>query len=738
MAALTPPDAPPSLPVAAPGETRTLQLAPPAAPAKPQPKLRWRGDLRATAQPLEGSRQVVIEDPVGGRFFRLGVNEYALARALNGERDLGLALAFANATEKNDPLGPQEALAIAQFLLRHGLVEEVLAGQAQRTRISPPKPRRRMGALFQRLPLGNPNRLLDRLMPLFGWFAGWWFAPLWLAAAGLAGVSLADHWDRWVGDAAGVLDRDNLIWLPVAWFLLKLWHELNHGLVAKRYGADVVECGILFVLFAPVGGYVDATASWRLADRWKRIHVSAAGIVSETFLGALAVVVWASQGPGVISTLAYNVAILATISTVLFNANPLMRFDGYYVLVDLIERPNLYQRGMLYCRYFGRRWFLGAGPGDPAYGAGAPRVVKAYGLMTLVWRWMVMSSILVMATAWFSGLGVLLFAIGLVTWLLLPALRLVKRELQPGGSGARGLGRVGLLVGGLLGLVVLLNFALPLRPSVQAPGLIAYVQSTTLRAEASGYVAEVAVRRGDRVRGGEVLLRLENTELDSEASRIETDMAAMEVEAAQALTRGDLETESARRANRVVLASQLAELRRQQQSLTIVAPHDGVMVEGDLLPWQGAYMKRGADLGEIADPARLSFEISIPEHLVAAFRDQLGAEVQVELPGGRLVVGQLTELAPKGSLARPPEALTVLTNGPIALRSVKGEKGSQYEAVEAQFKGVITLPAEAITKAFVGEVGWVTISGEQRSLFGLGLDAWRHWTGRVLAAVQGS
>lgn len=725
MAALTPAEgaAPPALPAA------------PAVPPKPQPRLRWRLDLRATAQPLEGRRQIVIEDPLGGRYFRLGPNEYALARALNGERDLGLALAYANATEKMDPLGPQEALAICQFLLRNGLVEEVLPGQAQQTRLTPPKPKRRLGALFQRLPLGNPNRLLDRLMPFLGWFAGWWFLPLWLGAATFAGVALAEHWDRWTGDAAGVLDRGNLLWIPVAWFLLKVWHELNHGLVAKRYGADVVECGMLFVLFAPVGGYVDATASWRLTNRWQRLHVSLAGIAAETFLGCLAVVVWAANPPGALSTLAYNVAILATISTVIFNANPLMRFDGYYVLVDLIDRPNLYQRGMLYVRYLGRRLFLGAKPSDPSYGPGAPRVIKIYGLATMVWRWMVMSSILLMATAWFSGLGILLCVVGFATWLVIPALRLIKRERMPGGSGGRGLLRAAALVCGLLALVVGLNYGLPLRPSAEAPGLVSYVQATTLRADAGGYLAEVAVRRGDRVTAGQVLLRLENPDLESEARKVATDMAAMAVEADRALTQGDLETESARRASRAVLAGQLAELRRQQASLTVLAPHDGVVIGGNLDAWEGAYMKRGADLGEVADPDLLEVEISIPEHLVQAFRDQVGSGITLDLPGGRSLVGTLTEVAPKGSLSRPPEALTVLADGPIALHQVKGGKGSEYQTLEARFKGIVTLPASALRTARAGEVGWVTVRGEERSLLGLAMDAWRHWTARVLAAV---
>src|SRR5690606_28437933 len=112
----------------------------------------------------------------------------------------------------------------------------------------------------------------------------------------------------------------------------------------------------------------------------------------------------------------------------------------------------------------------------------------------------------------------------------------------------------------------------------------------------------------------------------------------------------------------------------------------------------------------------IEFEVSIPEHLVPAFRDQLGAAVTVELPGRRLVEGRLVEVAPKGSLARPPEALTALADGPIALRTVQGEKGAEQQPLEAQFKGVVALPAEALEELTAGEVGWVTVTGEERSL----------------------
>ena len=133
--------------------------------------------------------------------------------------------------------------------------------------------------------------------------------------------------------------------------VIKTVHEFGHSFACRRFGGEVHTMGIMFLLFTPIP-YMDATASWSFRSRWQRALVGAAGMIVEVFVASLATFVWASTAPGTIHSLAYNMMFVASVSTVLFNANPLLRFDGYYILSDLLDIPNLHQRSTGLLRHF--------------------------------------------------------------------------------------------------------------------------------------------------------------------------------------------------------------------------------------------------------------------------------------------------------------------------------------------------------------------------------------------------
>ena len=159
---------------------------------------------------------------------------------------------------------------------------------------------------------------------------------------GAVGVLYVD-WQRFSAGSAGILAPGNWWSLAAAWFVLKLGHEISHAAVCKKYGGTVREMGLIFILFAPVA-YVDVTSCWRFSSKWHRIHTAAAGMYAELFLAALAVFGWSAES-AVVQHLLHNVVFMASLTTILFNANPLMRFDGYYLLTDLVDVPNLYSQG---------------------------------------------------------------------------------------------------------------------------------------------------------------------------------------------------------------------------------------------------------------------------------------------------------------------------------------------------------------------------------------------------------
>jgi putative peptide zinc metalloprotease protein len=215
--------------------------------------------------------------------------------------------------------------------------------------------RRLWTPLALRFPLIDPDRFLERTLPVVRPLFGWLGALLWLAVVGTGMVLAASHWTDLTENVMDrVLAPQNLLLLWLVYPAVKALHELGHAYATKRWGGEVHEIGIMLLVLTPVP-YVDASASWGFRDKYQRMVVGAAGIGVELFLGSLALFVWLSVEPGAVSSVAYNVMLISGISTLLFNGNPLLRFDGYYVLADAIEIPNLGTRANKYLGYLFQR-----------------------------------------------------------------------------------------------------------------------------------------------------------------------------------------------------------------------------------------------------------------------------------------------------------------------------------------------------------------------------------------------
>ena len=208
-----------------------------------------------------------------------------------------------------------------------------------------------LNPLAVRLRFWHPDRFLERTLPLVNWLVGWRGGVLWMIVVLPAIVLCAQHWQELSENAADrILAADNILMMALSFLVLKALHELGHGYAVKAFGGIVHEIGIMFLVFAPMP-YVDASAASEFRSKWRRALVGAAGMIVEVFIAALALYVWLAVEQGLVRAFAYNVMLVAGISTVLFNGNPLLRYDGYYILSDLLEIPNLAQRATRYWGY---------------------------------------------------------------------------------------------------------------------------------------------------------------------------------------------------------------------------------------------------------------------------------------------------------------------------------------------------------------------------------------------------
>src|SRR6185295_5159685 len=203
----------------------------------------------------------------------------------------------------------------------------------------------------------------------------------------------------------GILAPDNLLLLYLGTAFIKTVHEFGHAFFCRRYGGEVHTMGIMFMIFTPMP-YVDASSSWGFRRRYQRMLVGAGGMIFELFVAAIAVFVWRQTAPGIIHSVAYNMIFVASVSTLIFNLNPLMRFDGYYLLSDLLEVPNLNQRSMRQLRYWTEKYLLGVAKAEPiAQTHKEATWLTIFGVAATIYRVIVFGGILLFIADRFMLLG---------------------------------------------------------------------------------------------------------------------------------------------------------------------------------------------------------------------------------------------------------------------------------------------------------------------------------------------
>lgn len=315
---------------------------------RPYP-LRARADLIVRAAGYQGDACWLVKDPISLEYHRLHPVQYRVLTLFDGRRSLEQVRVELLHEFPTERLALHDLQSLAADFHAQGLVFSNRPGQGDVLLEREHKTARRRlwqslaNALYVRLPGWDPERTLARLDPLAGWMFRPWGVSICLVAIAIAWMNVAVH--------AGELERDfsvahqffgwpNLGWLWLTLGIAKILHELGHGLACRRMGGECHEIGVAFLVFSPCL-YCDVSDSWMLPEKWRRIAVAAAGMYVELVISAVSLLVWSNTQPGLWHFLALQTFVVTTFTTILLNANPLLQFDGYYILSDLLEIPNL-------------------------------------------------------------------------------------------------------------------------------------------------------------------------------------------------------------------------------------------------------------------------------------------------------------------------------------------------------------------------------------------------------------
>jgi len=323
------------------------------------------------------------------------------------------------------------------------------------------------------------------------------------------------HWQPFLAASRDVFTPTNWIWLAADWLFLKVLHELARGTVCKKYGSHVRESGILFIVLAPLA-YVDVTSSWQFRSRWQRIYTAAAGMHIELLIASIATLVWKPTIDTSLNHVCVNLVLMSGVTTLLFNANPLMKFDGCYILSDLTDIPNLSVRGQQYLRALARRLFLGTPQQRLLWTRGRAAIIRIYAILAFLWRIIVTVSLTVAASLLFHGAGIVLAGLAIVIWLGVLTFQFLKYMVvgRPGDqpNRVRFILTIGVLTAVMMGVLTLLAWP----GALQSPAIVAYSNDFSVRAATPGFIRDILVESGNRVDANQPLVIIDNPKISSE------------------------------------------------------------------------------------------------------------------------------------------------------------------------------------------------------------------------------
>jgi putative peptide zinc metalloprotease protein len=567
--------------------------------------IRVRPDLAARKQRYQGRTYWVVKDPVGLQYYRFEEEEFAILQMLDGQSSLEQ---IAERFEREFPpqtIRVEELQNFIGMLHKGGLVLSDAAGQgAQLKQRRDEKKRRELLAslanlLAFRLRGFDPERLLNAMYPYVRWFfsgpATCGALLLAFAAAALVLVQFNVFQSR-LPDFHSFFAAQN--WLLLAGVLMttKVIHEFGHGLSCKHFGGECHEMGVMFLVLTPCL-YCNVSDSWMLPNRWHRAAIGAAGMYVEVVLASIATFVWWFSEPGWLNYLALNVMFVSSVSTILFNANPLLRYDGYYILSDLLEIPNLRQKAQSILNRKLRLWCLGIeDPEDPFLPKRHQGLFALYTVASFVYRWVVLLSILVFLNRVFEpyGLKVLgqIIALGSVYGLVaMPLWNVFKFFRVPGRwskvKRVRMFATVAVLAAAAAALCLI-----PFPSSIVCPFEVQPYAAVSVYVEVEGVLRKPALPPGTRVAQGDLIAELDNVDLRLEVARLRGEAATQEVELTSLR---NLRTHDEQYALQLEVASeklaatvdQLAQKETDLRRLRIVAPAAGVIIPPARVPEQG-------------------------------------------------------------------------------------------------------------------------------------------------------
>jgi putative peptide zinc metalloprotease protein len=699
-----------------------------------QPRLREHVSINRHR--YRGRSWYVLHDHATGRAHRLSTPTYMIVGGMDGIRSVD-QLWHETAARLGEEAPSQDELIslMAQLHSADLLQTEVTPDSAELLERAAKIDRSRwlgnvLNPLAMRMRFWHPDKFFARTLPAIRWLIGWHGLALWIVVVMPATVLALQHWRELSDNSSDrILASDNLLLIGLSFVVLKTLHELGHGYAVKAFGGTVHEIGVMFLVFAPMP-YVDASAASEFRSKWRRALVGAAGMIVETFVAALALYVWLAVEPGIVRAVAFNAMLVAGTSTVLFNGNPLLRYDGYYILSDVLEIPNLAQRATRYWGYLvdsyvfrteGVSAFV-ATPGERAW-------LLLYAPASFLYRILVVFAIALFVASEYLTIGVAIALWGLLTSVVLPIGKALWQVFTSPRLQSNRLRAVASTCGFVVALSALL-FSIPAPLYTATEGVVWLPDSAIVRAGTSGFVRRLLAEPGRAVSVGDALVESEEPTLQTEieilkarVDELETRLVAERfsdrVKAQVTMT--ELDQARAELATTMGRVESLVARSRGVGIFTVINPQD--------LP--GRFYKEGQLIGYVLPEGSRIVRATVGQDDIDVVRNRL-RRVFVKL-AERLdekLSARIIREVPAGRDDLPSKALSAAGGGnlPVDPRDPQGTK-----TLQRVFQVDIELPEEVTSAAVFGSRAYVRFEHIWEPI---GQQIWRRARQLVLSRLQ--
>ncbi len=621
----------------------------------------------------------VIQDPSSNQFFRVNEGAYRFIAMLDGRRTVARVWKVCNELFGDASPTQGEAIQLLGQLYGANLLQAELPPDAEglfkryEKRVSREVKGYLTNILFIRIPIIDPDGFLNEFLPAVRWVYSWIGLVLLGVLVCLGAYSVIERADELVDQAKNVLDPSRLPLLFVSFWVVKIFHEFSHSFACKKFARDsgtrgeVHTMGIMLLVFTPMP-YMDASSAWAFRSKWKRVLVNAAGMLVELGIASIAAIVWAKTSPGTtVHAVAYNVMFIASVSTLLFNANPLLRYDGYYILADLLEIANLQQRSRQYIYYLVRKyvWRIRRAR-SPANTKGERFWFVFYGIASTIYRFFIVTAILLFVAGVFPFVGMVI-AIGAgIVMLLVPVGKFFKylltnNELTRVRTGA--ITSVVLVLGAIVALVGLIR--VPDRSRIE--GIVEPEKVVIVTPLTDGFVRSFLVSDRYVTPESDVLIEAENPAKEAQLA-----VLLCELDAARARKRkADTESVAAAQTYKKVIAmldKQIRDVRDELEALKLHPPMAGRWISPQIERLEGAYVQRGQQIGLLASREMVIVAVVKQDVGPRAFEEvSVGSDVEIRIRNRPDLDfgGTIIELLPAARKDLPSRALGYAIGGTV-------------------------------------------------------------------------